>query len=146
MLEKTINEDIVSAMKEKNKQLTTVLRMTKASIQNEAIIVKRELTDDEVLSIILKQVKTLNESITEFAKGGRDDLISKAKEEIAILEKYLPEQLTEEEVKEILDKVIEEIKPSGMKDMGQVMKEITAKVKGKADMSKISQLVKDKLM
>ena len=145
MLEKKINEDIVAAMKAKDKQLSTILRMTKASMQNEAINLKRELTDEEVITIIGKQIKALKESIAEFTKGNRSDLVERSEQELKILEVYMPEAISDEEAIKLLDEVIETVKPSGMKDMGLVMKEITPKVKGRYDMSKLSMLVKEKL-
>jgi len=145
MLEKKINEDIVAAMKAKDKQLSTILRMTKASMQNEMINLKRELTDEEVITIIGKQIKALKESIAEFTKGNRSDLVERSEQELKILEVYMPEAISDEEAIKLLDEVIETVKPSGMKDMGLVMKEITPKVKGRYDMSKLSMLVKEKL-
>ena len=145
MLAKTIEQDIITAMKDRNKNLTTILRMVKADIQMEELNLKRELTDDEVITIIGKQIKGLKESITEFAKGNRDDLIKKAEAEMKVLQKYMPKPLTDAEVVVILDEALEKVKPSGMQDMGLLMKEITPKVKGKYDMAKLSKLVKEKL-
>ena len=85
------------------------------------------------------------DSITEFEKGGRKDLVDKTQAEIDILMKYLPEQLSHDEVKKIIDEVFTEVKPTSVKDMGKVMKEATAKLKGKADMKEVSTIVKEKL-
>jgi len=145
MLEQKINDDIISAMRAKNKRLSMILRMVKAGIQNEAKNQKRDLTDEEVIAIIGKQIKSLKESIREFNKGNRTDLIEKSELELRILEKYMPKALTDEEVLEILDEVIKEVKPSGTKDMGQIMKVITPKVKGRYDMAKLSAIVREKL-
>jgi uncharacterized protein YqeY len=119
--------------------------MTKASIQMEELNLKRELTDNEVIDIIGKQIKMLKESINEFTKGNRNDLVEKAKEEVTILEKYMPEQLSDDEAVRILDEAIAKVKATTMKDMGLVMKEITPLIKGKYDMGRLSELVKEKL-
>ena len=106
---------------------------------------KRELTDEEVIDVISKQIKTRKDSINEFTKGGREDLIESTSKEIEILLTYLPKQLSEEEINNIIDKVFEEIKPSSPKDMGKIMKAVTPLVKGKADMGMVSSIIKNKL-
>ena len=140
-----ILEDLKSAMKAQDKLKLSVIRMVKSSIQMEELNKKRELTDDEVIDVISKQIKTRKDSINEFAKGGRDDLVESTSKEIEILSTYLPEQLTEEEVNNIIDRVFEEVKPESSKDMGKVMKAITPLVKGKADMGMVSSIIKGKL-
>ena len=137
-----ILDDLVKAMKEKDKELLSVLRMVKGAMMLEEINIKRELNDSEVLSIISKQIKTRKDSIEEFKKAQRDDLISKTQEEIDLLEKYLPRQLTEEEIRKEVEKAIEIVKPTDAKDMGKVMKELSI-LRGKADMSVVSKLVKE---
>ena len=113
--------------------------------QLEEINKKHELTDDEVISVIAKQIKTRKESIMEFEKAGRQELIENTQKEIAILEKYMPEQMSEEEVVKVIDQVFEQVKPESARDMGKVIKAITPLVKGKADMSLVSKLVKERL-
>lgn len=140
-----ILEDLKTAMKNQDKETLSVIRMVKGAIQMEELNKKKELTDDEVIGIIAKQIKTRKESIAEFEKGNREDLIEKTENEIKILEKYLPEQLTLEEVTKIIDETFEEIKPESMKDMGKLMGKITPKVKGKYDMGEISKIIKEKL-
>ena len=140
-----ILEDLKSAMKAQDKLKLSVIRMVKSSIQMEELNKKRELTDDEVIDVISKQIKTRKDSINEFAKGGRDDLVESTSKEIEILSTYLPEQLTEEEVNNIIDRVFEEVKPEDSKDMGKVMKAVTPLVKGKADMGMVSSIIKNKL-
>ncbi len=140
-----ILEDLKTAMKNQDKETLAVIRMVKGSMQMEELNKKRELDDDEVIGIVAKQIKTRKESIVEFEKGGRDDLIKQTENEIKILEKYLPEQLTLEEVTKIIDEVFEEVKPESMKDMGKLMGKITPKVKGKFDMGEISKIIKEKL-
>lgn len=140
-----IAKDIVTAMKEKDKVTLETLRMVKGAIQMEEIKVKKELTDDDIALVIGKQIKTRKESIEEFKKGNREDLISKTTEEIKVLEKYMPEQLSLEEIDAIVTKAISELGASMPSDMGKVMGKVTPLLKGKADMGLVSKLVKDKL-
>ena len=144
MREKILN-DLKEAMKAQDKEKLTVIRMVKGAIQMEELNTKRELNDDEVISIIAKQIKTRKESIVEFEKGNRNDLIEKTESEIKILEEYMPEQLSEDEVREIVDKVFMEVNPTGMSDMGKLMGKLNPLLKGKADMGLVSSIVKSKL-
>lgn len=140
-----IAKDIVTAMKEKDKVTLETLRMVKGAIQMEEIKAKKELTDDDIALVIGKQIKTRKESIEEFKKGNREDLISKTTEEIKVLEKYMPEQLSTEEIDAIVTRAISELGASMPSDMGKVMGKVTPLLKGKADMGLVSKLVKDKL-
>lgn len=144
MRDRIIN-DIMLAMKNKEKEKLSVLRMVKGAIQLEEINKKKNLDDNEVISVISKQIKTRKESIVEFAKGNRNDLIEQTEKEIEILNEYMPEQLSEEEILLIINKAIEELKPQTISDMGKIMKEINPKLVGKADMSLVSRLVKENL-
>jgi len=140
-----ILEDLKTAMKEQDKKKLSVIRMVKAAIQMEELNTKKELTDDEVIGIIGKQIKTRKESILEFEKGNRNDLIEQTNEEIAILNEYMPEQLTEEELENILSKVFEEVNPTGSSDMGKIMGKLTPLIKGRADMSEVSRKVRERI-
>ncbi|MBR3199165.1 MAG: GatB/YqeY domain-containing protein [Bacilli bacterium] len=140
-----ILEDLKNAMKAQDKPKLAVIRMVKSAMQMEELNKKRELTDEEVIDVISKQIKTRKESIKEFEKGAREDLIEATSKEIDILTAYLPKQLTDEEVIEIIEKVFEKIKPESSKDMGKIMKEVTPLVKGKADMGKVSSIIREKL-
>ena len=140
-----ILEDLKNAMKAQDKLKLSVIRMVKSSIQMEELNKKRELNDEEVIDVISKQIKTRKDSINEFTKGGRDDLVESTSKEIEILSTYLPEQLSEEEINDIIDKVFEDVKPESPKDMGKVMKAVTPLVKGKADMGMVSSIIKNKL-
>ena len=144
-MRKRILEDLKTAMKNQDKDSLAVIRMVKGAVQMEELNKKRELLDDEVIGVISKQIKTRKESIEEFAKGAREDLIKKTEKEIEILKKYLPEQLSFDEVKKMIDETFDEIKPESMKDMGKIMGKITPKVKGRYDMGEISKLIKEKL-
>ena len=140
-----IKSDIVSALKEKDTLKLQTLRGVKGEADLEHINKKVEITDDLLISVISHQIKTRRESIIEFEKGGRDDLINKTNEEIKLLETYLPKQLDENEINAILDEAFDKVKPTSNKDMGLIMREITPKLKGKADMSKVSSLIKERL-
>lgn len=144
MVEK-LKADMVEAMKNKEKDRLTVIRMVKAAMDQEHIDRKKEINDDLLVEVVSRQIKMRRESILEFEKGNRVDLIEKTKSEIAILEAYLPEQLSDEEVSAIIDEIFAEVKPESQKDMGKVMKEATAKLKGKTDMKKVSEMIKSRL-
>lgn len=140
-----ITDDMKKAMKDRDSFRLGVIRMAKGAMSLESINKKRDLTDDEMIDVIVKQIKLRKDSILEFSKAGREDLVLTNEKEIAILSKYLPKQLSLEEVNEIIDEAISLIKPTSIKDMGKIMKEITPSVKGKTDMSLVSSMIKDKL-
>ena len=144
MVEKFM-EDIKNAMKSGHKETLSVLRMAKGSMDKERIDKKREVNDELLTEVIAREIKTRNESIKEFEKGGRSDLVEQTQNEIDVLKKYLPEQLSEEEVDSIIDEVFKEVKPESMRDMGKVMGLVTPKVKGRYDMSVVSAKIKAKL-
>lgn len=137
--------DLVTAMKNKDKETLSVLRMVKGAIQLEEINTKHELSDDEFIGVVSKQIKTRKESITEFEKAGRNDLVDQTSKEIEILNKYMPEQLSEEEVLKVIDEAFDTVKPSTQSDMGKLMGFVTPKLKGKADMSFVSKTIKERL-
>ncbi len=140
-----INSDMITYMKNKDSFSLGVSRMVKGAIQLEKINKKRELNDDEVIAVISKQIKMRNDSIKEFEKANRTDLVEQNQKEIAILNTYMPEQLSDEEVNKIIDEAFAKLNPTSSKDMGIIMKEISPKVKGKADMGKVNSIIKDKL-
>lgn len=144
MREKILN-DLVSAMKNKDKETLTVLRMVKGAIQLEEINKKQELNDEDVIAVLSKQIKTRKESIVEFEKAGRNDLVTQTQGEIDILSKYMPEQLSEEDVLKVIDEAFDTLKPEKPSDMGKLMGFVTPKLKGKADMSFVSKTIKEKL-
>lgn len=145
MLEK-IQNDIVNAMKAKDALKLSTLRLLKGAIDLEKINKRLEtLSDEDIYVIIGKQIKTRKESIVEFEKGNRKDLIDKTNEEIKILSSYMPEMLSEEEIINIIDETISLINATSIKDMGSVMREVSPKLKGKADMSLVSSIIKNKL-
>ena len=136
---------MVEAMKNKEKERLTVIRMVKAAMDQEHIDRKREINDELLIDVVNKQIKMRKDSIAEFDKAGRTDLSEKTQSEVDMLMAYLPEQLSSEEVVKIIDEIFAEVKPEGQKDMGKVMKEATAKLKGKADMKEVSNIIKEKL-
>ena len=140
-----LEKDMIEAMKNKEKEKLTVIRMVKASLKQEQIDHKKEINDDLLIDVVNKQVKMRKDSITEFEKGNRQDLIDQTQAEIDILMKYLPEQLSIEEVEKVIMTIFDEVKPTSQKDMGKIMKEATAKLKGKADMKQVSTMIREKL-
>ena len=144
MLER-IDLDLKNALKSGDKFTLSVLRMLKS----EFIVESRkgtlhELTDEEVLKVIKKQVKTRKDSIEEYKKYNKLETVKELEHEIEILNKYLPQEMSEEEIKKVIDLVFEEVKPTSMKDMGNLMKIISSKITN-ADMSLVSKIVKDRL-
>ena len=141
----TLKKAIVDAMKEKDTLKVQTLRGIKGEIDLEHINKKVEITDELVIDVISHQIKTRKESISEFEKGNRTDLIEKTNVEIELLSKYLPEQLSHDELMNLIDSVFVKVKPTSGKDMGLIMKELTPLVKGKCDMKEVSLIIKDKL-
>lgn len=144
MVEK-LDKDMIEAMKAKDKEKLTVIRMVKASLKQEQIDHKKEINDDLLIDVVNKQIKMRKDSITEFEKGNRADLVEKTQNEIDILMAYLPEQLSSKEVIKVIDEIFAEVKPESQKDMGKVMKEAQAKLKGKADMKEVSTIIRERL-
>ena len=144
MVEK-LEKDMITAMKEKDKDTLTVIRMIKASLKQEQFDHKKEINDDLLIDVVNKQIKMRRDSLVEFEKGNRQDLIEKTNSEINVLMAYLPEQLSKEEVEKIIDEIFEEVKPESQKDMGKIMGPAQAKLKGKTDMKEVSNIIREKL-
>ena len=142
---KELDQDIIESMKAKDSVRLATLRGIKGAMKLQSIDHKKEINDELLIEVVSKEIKTRNESIKEFEKGNRQDLIDKTRVEIEILNKYLPEQLTQEEILEIIEQAFTEVNPSGMKDMGKIMGIVTPRVKGRADMGMISSLIREKL-
>ncbi len=140
-----LNDDLKLAMKAKEKTVLQVIRMIKASLQNEQIKLGRELTADEELTLLSREMKQRRDSLVEFEKANRDDLVEKVVAEIAIVEKYLPTQLTEEEIRQIVASVIEDTGVTSTQAFGQVMGKVMPQVKGKADGNLVNEIVKEQL-
>ncbi len=144
MVEK-LEKDMIEAMKNHEKERLTVIRMVKAALKQEQIDHKKEINDELLIDVVNKQIKMRKDSITEFEKGNRTDLVEKTQAEIDVLMEYLPEQLSHEEVVKIIEEIFAEVKPEGPKDMGKVMGPAQAKLKGKADMKEVSTIIRNKL-
>lgn len=141
----SIKSEIVKAMKEHNKERLNVLRMVKAAVDLENIDKKVEINDELVLSVVLKQVKMREDSIEQYSKTSRSDLVEKETLELNILKEFLPKPLTDSEVDELISEAIDEIKPESMKDMGKVMGYLSPKVKGRTDQKALSMKIKERL-
>lgn len=140
-----IKKDIITAMKEKDTLKLQTLRGIKGDADLEHINKGVDINDDLMIKVLSRGIKTRKESIVEFEKGGRNDLIQKTNSEINLLQEYLPKQLSRDELNKIIDEVFAKVNPKSEKEMGLVMKEITPLVKGKADMKEVSTLIKEKL-
>ncbi len=143
-LQEQITNDLKEAMKAKDSFRLGVIRMLKGALMLEKINKMHELSNEEIVDVVSKQIKMRKDSIIEFTKANRDDLVKQNEEEIIILNSYMPPQLSEEELKKIVDDTFVKVAPTSIKEMGKVMKEITPLVKGKADMSVVSALIKEK--
>jgi uncharacterized protein YqeY len=139
-------EELKIAMREKDDMKKNVVTMVRAAVKQVEVDNRVELDDEGIVEIIAKEVKKRKDALPEYEKSGREDAITSLKAEIDYLMKYLPEQLSEEEVKAIVIETITETGAAGMKDMGKVMSAVIAKTKGRADGKIISQLVKTNLM
>ncbi|AOA02124.1 GatB/YqeY domain-containing protein [Carnobacterium maltaromaticum] len=141
----TLNEDMKTAMRAKDKETLSVVRMLKASLQNEQIKLGEELNADQELTILAREMKQRRDSVAEFKKANRQDLVDKTQAEIEIVEKYMPKQLSEDEIKTIVSAAIAKVGASSMKDFGQVMGAVMPETKGKADGNEVNRIVKELL-
>ncbi|KRF49763.1 hypothetical protein ASG97_17095 [Bacillus sp. Soil745] len=140
-----LNNDMKQAMKNKEKDKLSVIRMLKASIQNEALKQRQDLTDDEELTVLSRELKQRKDSLQEFENAGRSDLVDKVRTELVYVEAYMPQQLSEEDISKIVNETILEINATSKADMGRVMGALMPKVKGKADGSLVNKLVQQHL-
>lgn len=144
-MKKKLLEDLKEAMKEKNEIKKNAIQMTRAGILQIEKDKGIELTDEQIIELISKEVKKRKDSIADYEKGGREDLVNQINEEISYLEKYLPKQLTEEEITVIVKQIIAELGATTMKDMGKVMKAAKEKMGVTADGKTINKVVKENL-
>ena len=140
---KKINDDLKNAMKEHDKLALSVIRMIKSDLLNEKGRTGKELTQEDFENVINRAYKQRKDSIKEFEKGKRDDLVEETKAELKIVEKYMPKQLSDEELEKVIKDTIEEVGAKTKADFGKVMGKLMPKVKGKADGSKVNQIVKN---
>lgn len=144
-LAEQINTDLISATKGNEPLVRDTLRMVRNSIKNTEISKGHALADEEIVEVMSKEVKQRHESAQSFRDGGRSELADREEQEIQILQKYLPEQLSEEAVKSLVEQAISETGASSASDMGRVMGALMPKVKGKADGGLVSRLVREHL-
>ena len=143
-IQEQIDQDLKAALKEKNEVTLSSLRNLKAALKNAEIENGKPLSDDQVLAVIAKKVKQHKDSIESFTAGNRSDLVANEQAQMAVLQKYLPQAMGEEELRSVVMDVIGQINATAA-DFGKVMKEVMAKVKGRADGSMISKIVKENL-
>jgi len=144
-LSEKLSDDYKEALKAGDKSRVSILRMIKAAVKNKEIEKGSSLSDDEIYAILRSFVKRAGESIEQFSKAGRADLAGKEKEELSIMQGYLPRQLGEDEITRLVKEVISETGASGLKDMGKVMKAVMAKTKGQVDGKLVNTIVKETL-
>lgn len=142
MLKEKLLEDLKTSMKDKNINRKNTVQMVRASILQVEKDKKIELNDDQILEVIAKEFKKRNDSLADYEKSGREDLINQIKEEMAVLEEYLPKKLSEEELTEKVKEIISEVGATSMKDMGKIMKEAKERFGVTADGKMINEIVK----
>ena len=140
-----LNEEMKAAMKSGEKRKLETFRSLKSALRDKEIEKRDSLSDEEQLQVLASAAKRRRESIESYQEGGRDDLVAEEQAELEIIEAYLPKQLTEAEIRELVDKVIADTGANTMQDMGKVMGTIMPQVRGKADGSMIQQIVREQL-
>jgi uncharacterized protein len=140
-----LKEDMIAAMKAKDKDRLEAIRFIQAAIKKQEVDTRKDLDDAAVIAILANQVKQRKDSIEQFKKGGREDLVAKEEAELKVLQSFMPAQMSSEELGSLVQAVIQETGASGMKDMGAVMKAVMAKAAGRAEGGAVSEMVKKKL-
>lgn len=140
-----ITDDVKAAMRSRDKDRLAVLRLITAAIKQIEVDQRITLDDDQVISVLEKMLKQRKDSIEQFSKAGRDELVAQEASEIEIIQQYLPEQLSDDEIKALIDEAISATHAASMKDMGKVMGMLKPKLAGRADMGKVSQTIKQRL-
>lgn len=133
------------AAKVRDRIKLSTIRLIRSAIKNKEIEKRRPLEDEEILKVISSMIRQREESIQQFRRGGREDLVKKEEAELKILRSFLPEQLSEEQIKKLIDEVLEETKATTFKDMGKVMQTLMPKIAGRADGAKVNKMVREKL-
>jgi len=144
-LYENILADLKNSIKVQDKEKLLVVRGLKTAIKNKQVELRQELTDDQILGVISSEIKKCKEAIEKFTQGSRQDLVEKEEAEVKILSSYLPPQLSEEEIKEIVTQAIEEISASSPKDLGRVMKSVMPKMSGRADGREVNRIARELL-
>lgn len=145
-LEEKIKADLKEAIKSGDDTTRDVLRFLSSDIKNEAIKLRKELEEKDVVNVIKRGIKSRKDSVEQYTNGGRADLAEKEQKEISVLEKYMPEQMSEDEIKAIVQKVIQNMDATQAKNFGLVMKEVMKETEGRADGSVVSKVVKETLV
>ncbi len=140
-LKKRLMEDLKTSMKNKDKIKKNAITLIRSSIKQQEVDTRKDLNDEDIIEIMSKQIKQKKNSIEDFRKGNREDLIELTKEEISILENYMPEQLSDDELEDIVKKAIEETKAETKRDIGKVMSQVMPLVKGRADGNQVNKIV-----
>jgi len=144
-LKQKLSDDMKSAMRAKEKQRLLTVRTILANIKQQEVDTREDVNDTAVLAILDKMAKQRRESISQFSKAGRDDLVAQEEQELAIIQEYLPEPLNDDEIQSLIKEAIDASGASSIKEMGKVMAYIKPKAQGRADMGKISGLIKGAL-
>ena len=144
-LKTRINDDVKTAMRSKDKDRLATLRLITAAVKQKEVDERIELNDDQIIAVLEKMLKQRKDSIDQYEKAGRDELADKEKSEMVIIEEYMPEQLSDDEISALIDEAIAATGASEMKDMGKVMGMLKPKLAGKADMGAVSGKIKAKL-
>jgi hypothetical protein len=144
-LKARLESDLVASLKSKEKERLSVIRMILSDVKNAEIKEKGSLSEEALLSLLSRSAKQRKDSIQQFQKGGREDLVAKETKELELLLEYLPEQLSQEEMRDIVEKAIASTGASSMKEMGSVMKQVMAEVSGRADGKEVQQIVRELL-
>lgn len=140
-----LNQDMKDAMKARDKESLQTIRMLKSAIENEKLKKQTDLSTDDEITVLAREKKQRNDSLTEFKAANRDDLVEKTEAELDIVDKYLPQQLSENEVTQIVQETIRSVDAKSMQDMGKVMGAVMPKLKGKADGNLVNRIVKNEL-
>lgn len=133
------------AAKARDRIKLSTIRLIRSAIKNKEIEKRKPLEDEEIFKVISSMIRQRGESIQQFRKGGREDLVKKEEAELMILQSFLPEQLSEEQIKKLIDEVLKETEATTFKDMGKVMRTLMPKIAGRADGAKVNQMVREKL-
>lgn len=144
-LKEKIDQELKEAMRSKDERKLAALRMLKTAIRRAEVDKMRELTEEEIIAVIADEARKRREAIEEFSRGGREDLALQEREELAVLEAYLPRPLSREEIVEMARQAIKEVGATNPRQLGQVMKVLMPRVKGRADGSLVSQIVQELL-
>ena len=142
-LEERLMADLRDAMRSKDAVRKEAIRLLRAAVKNAEIEEQRSLSDSEIEDLVRRDIKRREEAIEMFEKGGREDLVTQEKAKIAVLEEYMPEQLSEDEIREVVNEIVDELGASGLSDLGPVMREAMARLRGQADGRLVNQVARE---